>query len=170
MATEILKLVADIIRVELALKNDQVVIYNQKFEIPTDNRLYVSVGLASFKNFGSRNDHQNDPVTGVLRSVQSINRQETYSIVAYSRGPDARTRNWEIVAALKSDTAQRYQESFSFKLAELPASMVDTSEREGTAILNKYSLLVNALVVYQKTQSVPFFDQFPIPPVIVSNP
>jgi len=170
MATEPLKVIADIIRIELRLKNDQVVVYNQRFAIPTDDRLYVSVGLAGLRTFGSSNRHVPDPITGELISQQRINRQEAYSIHAYSRGSEARLRNWEIPLALKSDTAQRWQETNGMKIGEVPATMSDASELDGTAILNKYALLVNALVAYQKESSVPYFSVFSIPPVVVPNP
>ena len=170
MATEPIKVLAGILRIELGLKNDQVILYNQKFDIPPDERLYISIGLIGFKNFGSRNLHIGLADTDELTSQQGLNRQEVYSINVYSRGPDARTRNWEVVAALNSDTSQRWQETNSMRIATLPAAMSDVSEIEGTAILNRYALTVMALVSYQKTQSVPFFDTFETPPVLVTNP
>ncbi len=169
MPTEPLKVLANIIRIEMRLKNDQVLIDNQKFEIPNDNRMYLSVSLAGFKTFGSKNKHVNNPVTGLLDLTQTINRQETYSILLYSKGPDARTRNWEVVAALNSDTSQSWQETNSMKIATLPASMVSVPELEGTSRLFRYSLLVNALVAYEKKSSPPFFDQFSFPPKILVN-
>lgn len=169
MPTEPLKVLANIIRIEMKLKNDQVLIDNQKFEIPADNRLYLTIALAGFRTFGNKNKHVNDPVTDTLGLVQSVNRQETYSILLYSKGPDARTRNWEVVAALNSDTSQSWQESNSMKIATLPASMAYVPELEGTSRLFRYSLLVNALVAYEKKSSPPFFDQFSFPPKILVN-
>ncbi len=169
MVTEPLKVIGNIIRIEMRLKNDQVLIDNQKFEIPTDNRLYLSVALAGFKVFGNRVKHINDPVSGLLTTEQGINRQETYSVLLYSRGPEARTRNWEVPLALNSDTAQGWQESNSMKIGTIPASMSYVPELEGTARLFRYSLMINALVAYQKVQPVPFFDTFSIPPEVIVN-
>ena len=44
---------AGIIRNQLGLDIDQVHIYNQEFIIPPDERLYVTVGLTSSKNFST---------------------------------------------------------------------------------------------------------------------
>ena len=169
MPTEPVKVIANILRIELRLKNDQVLLDNQKFEIPSDDRLYLSVALAGFKVFGNRNKHVSDPVSGLLVSEQGVNRQETYSILLYSKGPAARTRNWEVIAALLSDTAQSWSEANSMRIGMIPASMSYVPELEGTARLFRYSLLVNALVAYQKVQAVPFFDTFQIPPTVIVN-
>lgn len=169
MPTEPVKVLANIIRIEMRLKNDQVLLDNQRFEIPADNRLYLSIALTGTRAFGNKNKHVNDPVSNVLTLVQSVNRQETYSVLLYSKGPEARTRNWEVVAALNSDTSQSWQESNAMKIATLPSSMVYVPELEGTARLFRYSLLVNALVAYEKKSSPPFFDTFQIPPTVIVN-
>jgi len=168
MSSETIKVIAEILRTELTLQKDQVILYNQKFNIPPDERLYLSVSLLGSRPFGAKTSYVGDPITGDLVEQQSVNVQELYSVLAYSRGSSARTRNWEIPAALVSTFAQQQMEVNSFKLGYLPA-MVDVSEQDGTSIVNRYSLTFAALVAYRKTKPVDYFDNFS-QPSITSNP
>ncbi len=168
MAEEFIKVVALIIEHELALSRDQVILYNQKFNIPPDQRLYVSVSMLGSRPFGAKTQYVGDPITGELVEQQSVNVQEMYSVLLYSRGPSARQRNWEIPAALTSTFAQQQMEEHSFKIGYLP-QMSDVSEQEGTSRLNRYSLTFTALVAYRKTKPVDYFDQFAQPTVITNQ-
>lgn len=168
MATEPIKVVADILRTELGLKPDQVILYNQKFDIPSDNRLHIALAVMSAKTFGVRSKHRSNPQTGLLDLEQGVNRQETHSILVYSKGSEARERNWEIPLALNSDTAQSAQEVNAMKIGNVPVTMLDVSEVDGTARLNKYSIVIQVLTAYRKTKPVDYYDQFS-QPVIHTN-
>ena len=168
MSKEIIKIIALILEHELNLKNDQVVLTNQKFNIPPDDRLYVAVELMGSRPFGVKTAYEADPITGELLEVQSVNCQEMYSVLAYSKGPTARQRHWEIAPALGSTFAQQQQEEHSFKIGYLPR-MTDVSGLDGTSRLNRYRLTFVALVAYRKTKPVEYFDQF-AQPTIISNP
>ena len=117
---EIIKVVADILQAELSLKNDRVFLYNQKWNIPPDQDLFVVVGFQSAKPFGVKSQYENDPVSGDLVEVQSVNQQETYTIDLISRDHSARMRKQEVILALNSTAAQQAQEQYSFKIANLP--------------------------------------------------
>ena len=164
-------------------KPDQVLVYNQKFDIPPDDRLYISIAILGAKTFGASNRYEavGDaikqptllPTTiwkgGELVQTQYVNRQEMYSILCYSKSNDARLRNWEITAALVSELAQQLQEANSIKIGQVPTAMLDVSEVDGTARLNKYSLTLNVLAAYTKTKPAQYFDTFP-GPMILTNP
>jgi len=166
---EPIKVVADILQSELDLKADQMVLYNQKFDIPPDDRLYLSLAVLGAKTFGASTRYVADPVTLDLNEEQAVNRQEMYSLMIYSRSSEARTRNWEVPAALVSTFSQQMQEKYSLKIAQVPTAMMDISEQEGTARLNKYSLTFNVLAAYTKTKGVQYFDSFSTPEII-TNP
>lgn len=168
MSKEIIKIIALILEHELNLKNDQVVLTNQKFNIPPDDRLYLAVELMGSRPFGVKTAYEADPITGELLEAQSVNCQEMYSVLAYSKGPTARQRHWEIASALGSTFAQQQQEEHSFKIGYLPR-MTDVSGLDGTSRLNRYRLTFVALVAYRKTKPVEYFDQF-AQPTIISNP
>ena len=168
MSSEFIKSVALILERELGLKKDQVILANQKFDIPTDDRLYIAVTLLGAKPFGAKTEYVPDPITGELVETQGVNVQEMYSVLAYSKGPTARQRYWEIPAALVSTFAQQQQEELAFNIGYLP-QMSDVSEQDGTSRLNRYSLTFAVLVAYRKSKPVDYFDQFD-QPTIISNP
>lgn len=168
--SEIIKVVANVLQAEMALPNDHVYLYNQKWRMPPDEGLYVIVGFQSGTAFGAKTTYENDPITDELVEVQSVNQQETYTIDLLSRDSSARIRKPEVIMALNSTLCQQAQEQYNFKIANLPTTFVDVSELEATAILNRYQLAFNALVVYQKIKSVQFFDQFQVPPIVYTNP
>ena len=161
--TEPLKVVADVIRHELRLEPEQVLLYNQKFNIPNDDRLYVSVALLGVKHFGSSVRYSVDPVTGDMREVQSTNRLELVSVTLFSRSAEARVRNWEVPAALVGTYSEQAQEANSINIARLPAAMSDVSQLEGTARLNRYVLTIQVQAAYAKTMPTAAYDQFSAP-------
>lgn len=166
--TEPIKIIGEILKTELNLKPDQVILYNQKFDIPADYRMYLSLSILGAKNFAGYTDYFADPVSGELVETQVVNRQEMISILAYSRSDEARTRNWEIPAALVSAYSQQLQEENSVKIGTLPVSMNDVSEVEGTDRLNRYVLTFMVLAAYKKEKSVQYFDTFASPTLIVN--
>ncbi len=167
--TEPIKVIGDILRYELGLKPDQVLLYNQKFDIPPDYRMYICLSILGSKQFAGYPDYDPDPITGNLVETQVVNRQEMISILVYSRSEEARVRNWEISAALVSAYSQQQQEANSIKIATLPVSMNDVSEVEATDRLNRYALTFMVLAAYKKQKPVEYFDTF-APPVIFTNP
>lgn len=166
---EPIKVVADILQQQLGLKDEQVLLYNQKFDIPPDDRLYLVLAFLGSRTFATKTQYVNDPLSGSLVETQTTNRQEIYSVRMRSLTSEARTRNWEISPALKSTFAQQQMEQASMSIGYLPTSMNDLSRREGTAILNEYALTIRVLVAYQKTAPVDYFDQFATPQIF-TNP
>lgn len=165
---EPIKVVADILQNQLGLADDQVMLYNQKFDIPPDDRLYISLAVLATRTFGVQNRHLVVPTLdgADFLSVLSSNRQETYQITIFSRSSEARTRNWEIPPALASDTSERMQEANNIRIGYLPSSMNDVSALDGTAILNSYALTIQVLAAYEKVQPEPYYDKFSIPPKV----
>ena len=167
--SDTLQLIRSILLPELSLAEDQVMLYNQRFELPPDDRMYVTLAILGTKTFGAATTYENDPVSDVLREVQRINRQEMISILLFSASREARERNWEVAAALTSTLAQQVMEANSFSIGRVPTSMTDVSEVDGTTRLNRYSLTFNVLVGYTRAKPVPFFDKFGIPPLVHTN-
>jgi hypothetical protein len=146
------------------LADIQVVLYNQKWRNPNDDRLYVVFALLSTKPYGNRKEYEQNPEGTALLENLSVNIRETYSIHIFSRNQDAMNRKEEILFFLNSDEAQQIQEAASFKLATLPVSFVDTSDTEGAGRINKFTITVNALRVVTTSRIVQYFDKFQIPP------
>lgn len=171
---ELIKALCDLVQSQLNLKTGSFIIYNQKYNIPTDDGLHGYIGFLRAKTFGSSLNYENVPADGdqpaSLREVQSLNQQETYTINLYSRDGSARQRNHEIIFALHSTACQQMQERYSFRMGYVPLSMIDVSHVEGAALLNRYSLTFQLLRAYTRIKPIEYFDKFTIPPQLTIEP
>lgn len=169
MNADPLKILVELLCAELVLKPDQVLIYNQQFEMPNDRRLYLCLSILGAKTFAVRNKYEPDPVTGELTEHQGGNRQEMISLLAYSKSPAARERNWEIPLVFTSTFAEQLMEKYSIKIARVPTNMIDVSNRDGASRLFRYSMSFNVLAAYSKVKAVPYYNTFR-GPAIVTDP
>lgn len=158
-----LNLVCDIIRKEMTLTDDQVYIYNQKFIIPKDSRIYVPVGILSLKPFGNTN--QMAPVTGGFTSVQSVNVMATLDINILSRSTEALLRKEEVLMAVASNYSLQQQQLNSFSLAVITKSLVNLSNVDGAAIPYMFTFSLNVQYFISKISAVPYFNTFPTPAI-----
>ncbi len=177
MPPRTLNLLAGLFRAYMGLDADQVVVYNQKWRIPSDGRIYVVVGYLAQKPFGANTvfetfgQTKENPQGDGLEEVTTVNSQETFSINLYSRSELAVTRKDEVIACLASTAAQQLCEANSIKLGKIPVNMTDLSQLDGTAILNRFVVTINSLCARSQRRVVEYFDKFPTPdPLVVINP
>ncbi len=149
-----------LIREELELEAQQVVVYNQKWRIPPTGDLFIVIGFETSLPYAWSKEYVPN-FEDKLIAVQTINSAELYKVTLYCSNAASRIRKNEIVLALSSDRAQRLQELYQFRIANLSEDFLDTSEVEATARLNRYDISFRVLTSYEKRTSVPFFDQFP---------
>ena len=163
-----------LIQSQLNLTADRGWIYNQKQDIPTDDGLFFSVACLRDKPFASSLDYENVPATETapakLQEVQSINTQETYRIMLFSRDASARQRRHEMVFVMHSTAAQQLQERYSCRFGYIPLQMTDISAIEGAARINRYSLTFSLTRAYTRTKPIEYFDTFTIPPTLIIEP
>jgi len=143
------------------LRENQVVLYNQKWKNPNDDGLYIFFALIGTKPYGNTREYQNSDDNEALLEILTVHTQETYSIHVYSRSQAAWDRKEEVLLFLNSTAVQQIQEAVGFKLATIPVSFVDTSETEGAGRINKYTITVNLLRMVQKENVVQYYDKFP---------
>jgi hypothetical protein len=158
-----LELFCDILRRELNLENDQVYLWDQKFQPPKDTRLYIAVGVVSSKPFG--NGNYPDGSGPGLSQDQSVNMQATLSVDIFSRGVSALQRREEVLMALTSWYSKSQQETNSFYIAPLTTTFVNISELDGAAIPYRFSLAVNIQYMVRKVSPQPYFDTFNAPQI-----
>lgn len=152
-----LMLVRDIIVSEMGLSDDQAWLYQQKFDVPSDSRLYVSIGVLSNKPFGKSTRTGADGES----ADQSANWAATLSIDIFSRSTEALNRKEELILALNSLYAQTQQEANGFYIAKLPTAFVNVTDEEGSALV--YHFNMSLVVQYSVTKSKPvaYYDDFP---------
>lgn len=155
---EPIKVLADIIKTEMSLADDRVLIYNQKWNLPNDSDIFISLRSGPTKTFSNRNNYE-DRESGFYE-VQDINIQENIIIDIFSKDDTARTRKEEIIMALKSTYSQQNQEINSIKIAEIPNSFIDVSEAEASAMLNRYNITIRILSWRTKEKTVDYYDKY----------
>jgi hypothetical protein len=164
---ETIKIVAGIIKHELGLRDDQVVIYNERVPIPKMRDLFVAVGCIGDRAFGSRIGHESRD-DGKLWQVQSLNKHEILSINIMSFDHSARESRAAVVMALNSTFAQQEMEKYSMHIGRLPAAMNDISDIEGAGRLNRFVITANAHRLYRAEAAVDHYDRFPGPEIVTS--
>lgn len=169
---ELITVLAELIQNQLQLQKGRVIIYNQKFDIPTDDGMFVAVSFVSDRVFGNNLVYENDPDNEAnLVEIHQSHAQEMYEINVYSRDASARLRKHEILWALNSTEAQNLAEQYAFKIGFVPQNFTDVSEVEASARLNRYSFTFNILRAYETRRTVPAYTQFQIPPrFLITNP
>jgi hypothetical protein len=150
-----LQIIADIISTQLGLADDQVYIYNQKFNVPKDNRMYVAIKLGAQKVFGTSSKYIG------TQEMNSINMQATVTIDVISRSLEALNRKEEIFVSLVSQRSQQIQNQNAFRIAQVASSFVDLSGIEGAAIPFRFNIAFNILYAKRFLVNVEYFDEFP---------
>lgn len=172
-STDHAKVLCELIQSQLELPEGSVMIYNQKWNIPSTPGVFVSLGFEWSKVFGTTiqvgdGERQPDGTTGLVETT-SCNVQERWTATIFSRSPEARLRCHEIALALNSTEAQQLQEQYSFKIANVPEGPIDISREEGTAIIYAFQVRFSTLRAYEKTRVIDYFDKFSVPPEIHTN-
>lgn len=147
---------ADIIKTELGLADDQIFLYNTKFNPPKDERMYVAINPLTLRVFGS----SNKVVDGGEGSLQSVNVFAPVDVTIYSRSTEALLRKEEVVMALDSNYARSQQELNGFYIGKVSGSMVNLNLIEGAAIPYMFNIQVNLQYKVTKQSAVPYFDTF----------
>ena len=150
-----LKLLCDIIASELELDSDQVFIWNQKFPVLKDQRMYVVVGVVSSRPFTNSAKFNSDGTV-----TQSATFRTMLSLDIMSKSTLAVDRKEEVVMALASVYAEQQQELNAFSIGKLPTNLVPLSEGEGAAIPYRFNFSVSLQYSVRKTKAVPYFDNF----------
>lgn len=153
-----LGLFCDIIKTELGLEDDQIYIYNQKFNMPADGRLYIAVGVGNVKPFSNINR----PVSteSGLQSEQVANFASNHDVNIVSKDEAAIDRKEEVMMSFASDYAQKQMAANNFYVAPLTNQFVNLSDIEGSARLFRFNLSVMLQYAIRKTTSVDYYDTF----------
>lgn len=153
-----IKHICNILQVQLDLSNEQIWIYNQKRNIPNDFDMYVVVNYLGQRIIGSVRKEV-ATVQGLLE-YQSLHNLASFSIDVFSRSNKSRINKDFVIMALNSTYSQQVQENYGFQIARNSFQVTNTSEIEGTAELNRYSISFNVTYMSETTKSIDYFDTF----------
>lgn len=152
-------LFCEVLQSELGLPNGRVFIWDQKIFQPTDNGLYIAVGIPSCKPFSNNIKPLNGDWS---QSSQETNFLALLDVNIISRDTSALIRKEEVLLAMNSIYAQAQQESNSFYIGKLPpgSRFTNLSMVDGAAIPYRYQISVNMQYSVTKTKAIPYFDTF----------
>lgn len=150
-----IEILRDIIVNQMALDGERVMFYNQKWDIPPDDGLFVEIEFRYAKPYSNRNQLQD--IQGVTTEVADVNMQEHYTVRLFSKNLDALRRKEEVLMALASIYSQNQQEKNSFRIAPI-MNIQDVSEVEASARLYRFDIDVVVLAWYTKKQAQTYYN------------
>lgn len=167
---EIEKIIQDILLKELALPAKYgeedgyiiptVYIVSPNVKLGSTDKMQIgiqSIGARIISSH-SRCEDRNDEYTEIKELVVNDNIQ----IDIQSRNDDARIRRFEVIAALESVYAKQMQEAWSCRIFEIPQGFTNISSAEGSSQLYRYSITIAVQYTRVYTQTVSYYNQFPI--------
>lgn len=155
---DVLKTVCDIIKTGLSLQEDQIWIYNQKVNIPTDGRIYVVVSFDDEEVFAA-NLHPKEKETG-LDTDTGINVKTNISINTFSAGTECIKRKYEIIGAMRSVYSLQKQEKLNMQIAKNPRVCMDASFATPTERLYSYHYEYSIMHVEKVSHEVDYYNDF----------
>ena len=149
--------IVDIIRTELGLSQQNIWIHSQNRKIPPQSmELYVTVGCVDFLPISSKSryDSYND------KEVQTVYGRASVQIDILSRSLEARQRRAELLMALNSFYSKEIQDRYQFRIFELPSRFMNTSSLEGGSEINRFTLVIRAMISEDKVKGADYYDTF----------
>lgn len=148
-----LHVIANIIQKELGLQDDQVHIEWEKFKIPSDKRIYVTLRSGGGVPFGNVT-HGEDNV------MQSVNILDPVSIDLFSLDQSSIIQTVKLIMAMKSRYAESQMEVNSMKISSLPTTFNNVSAVEGSVGLKRFNATFNIFYNRIISKSEEYFDKF----------
>ena len=152
-----LELLRKIILGYIPIDDERVNIYNQKFKIPEDEGLFVTIEHNHSQVFASRSNFSL-PTTAYKETID-LSVLEDISIDIMSRNLEALQKKELFVMALNSYYSQQVQEANGFKVLRI-APINNLSALEGAAQLYRYEIPVKLFAWYQNITAADYFNAF----------
>lgn len=144
---------------EMELDDEAVMIYNQKWDIPTDDKLYMDIEFRYSKSYSNRNSLP--VIKGKATEQSDVNMQEHYTVRLFSRSTLALQRKEEVLMALASIYSQQQQESNSFRIFPT-MNIQDVSEVEASARLYRFDIDVVVMAWYSKSKIQEYYNSLDV--------
>lgn len=157
--------IVDIIRKEMNLSQQNIWIHSQNRKIPPQSQeLYVTVGCVDFLPISSKSRFKYVDATqtaeAYMQEIQTVYGRASVQIDILSRSNEARIRRAELLMALNSYYSKEVQDKHQFRIFELPARFINTSSLEGGSEINRFSLIIRAMISQDKEKETPYYEEF----------
>lgn len=140
------------------LPEGRVNFYNQKFKIPDDPNLFVTLSYTGSKIYANRSNYNvnNDPQYNETIDLAVM---ESISINLMSKNLQALQVKEFFVMALTSYASEQIQEANGFKIFNI-APINDLSSLEGAAELFRFEIPIKLLAWYQNVTLADYYNVF----------
>ena len=152
------EIICDILKTTLKLSDDVIWIWNQRRAIPEDKKLYCVVGIVDVTPYSNSKvqtvvgEHQYDSITTYVK--------ETVSIDLFSYTTEAIEKYSNYVAALRSTYCVQQQELLGLKIADIPSTISEVSDIEGTALIYRMVITLQILRKYEIIFENDYYNEF----------
>lgn len=154
-------LIRDILIRGLGIDEDRIQIWNQKLNIPPDEKLFIALSYLMGKVYHVQ-AAERALDDGSMVEDQTANIQEMIDVNIMSKGTEAMFRKEEVVMALASKYSQQVQERHGFRIAPIPNAFRDNSEIEASARITRFTFTIVVLAWYKKTTAIEHYDTFKV--------
>lgn len=159
------QLVLDIIRTEMDYDEDQTHLWNQKWDIGKDDRVYVILKVLRPNVIGSKVIHEQNEA-GDYEEIKTITKNDLLSIDILSHGMQAFYDQDHILMALKSDYAERQMNLNGFYIANQPQMSASLTELDGAAIPFRYNFNLALTYSNKQVKTALYYENFNQPSII----
>lgn len=154
----------------MGLAENQVVVRDQNFKIPNDQRIYVIVGMVDSRPYSGQSYIEKRMTEDTIPypyqvEVTKTQVRENIQIDIMSRSNQAILRKNEVYLAINAIMSKQAQERYGFKISRIPTNFINTSAAEGGSNLNRFTMTIPCLVWYQNERAISgddglYYDDF----------
>lgn len=152
-------ILTEIISQGLNLDPSRIFIYNQDFNLPTDNGLFVVIQLIGAEDSSATNQMIEEEDVSI-ENLTTLT-LEYYTINVCSRDRSARFRYREVINALSNINALYWQDVFQIKIARNSSQITNLSDLEGGSMLTRIGVDFKVNSWFAQTNNITYYDQFP---------
>jgi hypothetical protein len=152
------QIICDIIQHELDLEPGQVMVYNQRFPIPTSVGVFITVGMIGIKPY-SNTSRQVGDLLG-MNEEQSVAMAELLSVNVMSANTSTLDLYPFVLMAFASNYSQQQQDNYQIRIAVIPTAATDTSFLEETSQMTRQTVTLQVLRSYSKIKAISYYDDF----------
>lgn len=154
---EPIKVIAEILKREMGLKDGQIMLANQEYRIPNKG-LYIALSYGATTPIS--NVSRSVPSPNGMREMQGVRVRHEIQIDILSQDNEARLRKEEVLMALRSVYSNEMQIKNSISIARNVGRLLDLSGIEGSRRQHRYVVTVPVFAVHLKETPVDHFDSF----------
>lgn len=153
---EVIKIIGDILKEQMQLREDQIMLAYSKYDIPANADLFISLSYLSGKAIG--NVSYFDPETNHETLTTTMNDLIQIDIMSFDSS--ARQRKEEVIASLNSIYSQQQQDTYNFQIGRIPSEFINVSSLEETKFLNRFTISVAVTSLSTITRYPDYYDKF----------